>query len=218
MRVLAVVSLLGLVSPALAQNAQSAEEEEIVVVGLRDGAKVVEVDFERVWRRCAECKRALAKLDLLAESYREEKELAALMAGGGVAGGRSAAPSNIGTWQRSSANLGPTTVAGLAAARRAESSRVLYRELDKKYVRPERVKMMNYMQSFLDQLAPHVVAATEQERKTRGARASLIGKRNAKVSAKRLVRIDVTDAVIKRLDAKTFMIVLPEPTETAAKK
>lgn len=210
MRVFVAIIALGLADPVLAQQTAEPEDEAIVVKGLRNGSKVVELDFNKVWRRCVECKRALAKLDLLAESYREEKELAALMAGGAHSGGV-AASSSIGTWQRSSANLGPTTVAGLAAARRAESSRILYEHLYNKHVAPERGKMMNYMQSFLDQLTTHVAAATEEERKEHGARASIIGKRNTKVNAKRLVRIDVTDAVITRLDAKDFTISLPAP-------
>lgn len=218
MRIFPVILLIGLASPALAQDAKPAEEEEITVVGIRDGAKVVEVDFDKVWRRCTECKRALAKLDLLAKTYRDELKLAGLMAGGGVAGGSSAAPSTIGTWQRSSANDRPTTVDGLAAARRGQSSSNVYGGLLNKHVVPERLNMTIHMRSFLDQLVPHVVAATEQERLSRGARASLIGERKTRLSAKRLVRIDVTDAVIKRLDAKKFTIELPDPPAKEARK
>ena len=218
MRILFVILLFGLARPVLAQEAKPAEDEEIVVVGIPNGATVVEVDFDKVWRHCAECKRALSKLDLLAETYLDEMKLAALMAGGGVAGGGSATPSTIGTWQRSSANDTPTTVGGLAAARRSEAFNHVYGELAKKHVVPERQKMMVHMRSFLDQLAPHVVTATEQEREARGARASLIGKRKTKLSAKRLVRIDVTDAVIKRLDAKDFTIQLPDTPAKEARK
>lgn len=46
MRIFPVILLIGLASPALAQDAKPAEEEEITVVGIRDGAKVVEVDFD----------------------------------------------------------------------------------------------------------------------------------------------------------------------------
>lgn len=218
MRIIPVILLLGLASPAFAQGAEPAEQEEIVIVGLRDGATVVEVDFDKVWRRCAECKRALAKLDLLAKTYRDELELAGLMAGGGVAGGSSATPSTIGTWQRSSANDTPTTAGGLAAARRSQTSSHVYQELAKKHVIPERMEMTAHMRSFLDQLTPHVVTATEQERLERGARASLIGERKTKLAAKRLVRIDVTDAVIKRLDAQEFTIELPDPSAKEARK
>lgn len=87
-----------------------------------------------------------------------------------------------------------------------------------KHVVPERLNMTIHMRSFLDQLVPHVVAATEQERLSRGARASLIGERKTRLSAKRLVRIDVTDAVIKRLDAKKFTIELPDPPAKEARK
>lgn len=217
MRISLMVLLLGLAVPALAQDAKPAEEEEVIVVGIRDGATVVEVDFDKVWRRCVECKRALAKLDVLAKTYRDELKLAGLMAGGGVAGGRSATPSTIGTWQRSSASDTPTTADGLAAARRRQTSSNVYGELATKHVVPERLNIMIQMRSFLDQLTPHVVAATEQERVARGVRASLIGKRKTKLSAKRLVRIDVTDAVIKRLDAKDFTIELPDPPAKEAR-
>ena len=215
---LASVLILGLAHPAVAQDTNP--DEEIVVVGIRNGDRVVDVDFEKVWRNCAECKRALAKLKVLAQTYHDESELAALMAGGSHASDQTAVPSSIGTWQRSSANAGPTTVAGLAAARRAETSRVVYEHLYKKHVAPERTKMMNYMQSFLDQLTPHIVKAAEQERVERGARATLIGKGRTKVKAKRLVRTDVTNAVIKRLDATAFTIMLPDPppNQSAARK
>lgn len=216
MRVLLFGLLAMLANPAIAQRSEANNDDEIVVVGIRNGDRVVDVNFDKVWRNCAECKRALAKLKALAETYQEESELAALMAGGRHASDQAAMPSTIGTWQRSSANMGPTTVAGLAAARSAETSRFVYEHLYKKHVAPERAKMMNYMQSFLDQLTPHVVKAAEQERVERGARATLIGRGRTKVKAKRLQRTDVTDAVIKRLDAKDFTIVLPDPKPSAS--
>lgn len=218
MRIFPVILLLGLAHPAFGQNAKPAEEEEIVVTGISNGATVVEVDFDKVWRRCAECKRTLATLDRLAKAYRDEMKLASLMAGGDVAGGSSATPSTIGTWQRSSANDTPTTFNGLAAARRGQTSRNVYSEQYKKHVAPERLKMMTHMRSFLDQLMPHVVIATEQEREARGARASLIGKLRTKIKAKRLIRIDVTNAVIKRLDAKDFTIKLADPPAEETRK
>lgn len=219
MRIFPMVLLLGLAQPALAKEANAADEgEKVVVVGIPNGAHVVEVDFNKVWKGCAECKRALAKLDQLAKTYRDELKLAALMAGGGIDVRRSATPSSIGTWQRSSANDTPTTWEGLAAARQDQASASIYREMTKKHVIPERLKMMAHMRSFIDQLTPHVVAATEQERVARGARASLIGERRAKINAKRLVRTDVTAAVIKRLDATKFTIELPDPLVKEARK
>lgn len=219
MRAFVVCLSLILAGPALAQGPAVAGEEEIVVTGLRDGSKLVEVEFDKVWRNCAECKRALAKLDLLAKDFHDETETMKQMSQSRHQNDRSP-PSTIGTFQRSSNDLTPTTVGGLATARAMQRREVTSLELTRKYVAPERAKMMVHMRSFLDQLAPHVVAAAEEERKLRGAKASLIGKRNAKISAKRVVRIDVTDAVIKRLDAKPFTIALPDPapSRSAARK
>lgn len=210
---------IGIGGPALAQEARPTDEEEIVVVGIRDGDRVVEVDFDKVWRNCAECKRALAKLDRLAAAYRDEVEVAAhLSSGGGTAHCSRGTPNSVSTFQRSSAEptdmrrRTPQSIAdGLCAARLADTSRRTHAAISEKYVAPERAKLLGHMRAFLDQLTPHVVTATEQERVARGARASLVGKLNAKISARKLVRINVTDAVIKRLDAKDFTIVLPEP-------
>lgn len=212
MRIFPLILLIGLVQPALAQNTSPRQDEEIVVTGIADGAKVVEVNFERVWRRCAECKRALKKLDRLAWVYRFEMQTAADMANTGSAGGsKGVAPSTIGSFQRSSANDAPTTFDGLAAARGNDLSATIYREQLTKYVAPERVNMMVHMRSFFDQLQPHVVAAAEQERLAHGAVVGLVGDQRKRFKAARLIRTDVTDAVIRRLDAMPFTIVLPDP-------
>lgn len=222
MRIVASFLLIGLAAPVTAQ-APPPPEEEIVVTGIPNGAQVVEVDFDKVWQRCAECKRALKKLDRLAEAYRRERDVALLMGSGGLAGGRSAdaQTSYVGSWQRSSAEpvgkyaLGPqafhTTSEGLALARREDTGRRTTQEMLNRYASPEMATLQGHMRSFLDQLVPHVVRATEEERIARGARASLVGKKGAKLSAKRITRIDVTSAVIRRLDAQDFTILLPDP-------
>ncbi|MEO7814174.1 MAG: hypothetical protein ABIR87_01880 [Sphingomicrobium sp.] len=223
MRIITTILMLGLSQPALAQGTKPTEEKEIVITGVADGARAVEVDFDQVWRRCAECKRALLKLDKLSAAFRSEREIAYTMGSGGPAGGQSdnTAASNVGSWQRSSADSvekfaqGPsafrTTSAGLALARRQDVSRRTTQEMMNRYASPEMAKLQEYMRSFIDQLTPHVVAAAEQERRVRGARISLIGKPGMKTSAKQLVRIDVTNAVIKRIDAENFVIDLPDP-------
>lgn len=225
MRIFTAIIALGMALPA---SAQQAEEEEIVVVGIADGSKVVEVDFDKVWKRCVECKRALKKLDKLAENYRDELEVAGYFSSGGATGHCSGeSPASVGSFQRSSAepvDLRRRTpkriVDGLCSARLADTSRRTYAAVTEKYAVPERARLLAHMQSFLDQLTPHVVAATEEERVARGAKASIIGKRNAKLSARKLVRVNVTEAVIKRLDAKPFTIVLPDPqpSTSAARK
>lgn len=221
MRILALTILLGLAAPAGAQSTALAEEE-IVVTGIPNGARVVEVDFDKVWKRCAECKRALAKLDRLAEGYRRERAVAYAMGSGGPAGGQSAdtPASHVGSWQRSSADafekyaLGPgafqTTSQGLAQARRQDSARRTTQEMLNRYASPEMAMLQGHMRSFLDQLVPHVVRAAEAERLARGARASLIGRKGARLAAKRVTRLDVTEAVIRRLDAQQFTIALPD--------
>lgn len=226
MRLLAATCVLALAWPAAGQDSKPPPDEEVVVVGIRNGDRVVEVNFDKVWRTCAECKRALAKLDRLAKAYREEVEIAGYFSsGGGTAHCSRGTPNSVGTFQSSSAeptDMGrrtPQSVAdGLCAARLADTSSRTHSAISKKYVAPERAKLLGYMRSFLDQLTPHVVAATEEERVARGARASLIGKSRMKIKAAKLVRVDVTKAVINRLDSKGFTIVLPESVETAARK
>lgn len=222
MRLSALIVLLGLVAVPAGAQSTAQPEEEIVVTGIPNGARVVEVDFDKVWRRCAECKRALVKLDRLAASYRSERDIAYRMGNGGPAGGQSSGtePSYVGSWQRSSAEpvekyaLGlrafHTTPQGLALARRQESGRRTTQEMLNRYASPEMAILQGHMRSFLDQLVPHVVEAAEAERIARGARASLVGKKGAKLAAKKVTRIDVTDAVIRRLDAKQFTIALPD--------
>ena len=215
---LAGLVMIGFAGPGNAQQSKPADDEPIVVKGLADGARVVEVDFDKVWKNCAECKRALAKLDKLARNYRDELGVAQKFAAGGgsCGGGR---PSQVMTFQRSSAidiaDTSPTTaasvVAGLCSARAADQAQRTYQAVAEKYVVPEQGKMLGYMRSFLDQLSPHIIEATEAERLAYGASAGLVDTRRTKLSAKNLKRIDVTKAVVRRLDAKDFKIILPDP-------
>jgi hypothetical protein len=206
-------------SPAMAQRADPAEEKEIVITGVADGARVVEVDFDKVWKNCAECKRALAKLDKLARGYRDELEVAGQFASGTTTSHcRHATPSNIASFQRSSAEpVGgqPRTpqqlVDGLCAARMADSSRRTREAMIERHVVPEQAQMLAYMRSFIDQIAPHLKEATEAERVIHKASVGLTDAKRTKLGAKDLKRIDVTTAVIARLDAKDFTIVLPDP-------
>lgn len=230
MRLTALIVLVGFVAVPAASQSRPQAEEEIVVTGIPNGASVVEVDFDKVWKRCAECKRALAKLDRLAAAYRSERQIAYVMGSGGSAGGQSGGtePSYVGSWRRSSAEpvenyaLGPrafhTTPQGLAIARRQETGRRTTQEMLNRYASPEMATLQGHMRAFLDQLVPHVVEAAEAERIARGARASMVGKKGAKLAAKKVTRIDVTDAVIRRLDAKQFTITLPDPPQRKGKR
>lgn len=231
--------IVGFVAPALAQPPRSpgpsepssqsrlpprpeptprpAADDAIVVTGIANGARVVAVDFDKVWRNCAECKRALAKLDKLAQNYRDELNTTSAFAGGG-ANCNNANPSSLVTFQRSSAEpVGerPRTANSipdsLCAARRDERSKQTFEAMAVKYVVPEQAKLLAHMRSFLDQLAPHLREATEAERIVHGASAGLTDTRRTRLSARNVKRIDVTQAVIRRLDAKDFTIVLPDP-------
>ena len=230
MRIIPLVSLslfIGLAQPALAQtapkNAAPPEEKAIVITGIADGARVVEVNYDKVWKGCAECKRALAKLDRLAAGFRDERDVAYAMGSGGPAGAPSpdTSASYVGSWQRSSADSvekfaeGPrafqTTSGGLALARRQDTARRTKQEMLSRYAAPEMATLKGYMRSFLNQLAPHLGEATEAERVARGASFGLVDTKRTKLSARSLKRIDVTQAVIRRLDQMDFTIVLPDP-------
>ena len=102
-------------------------------------------------------------------------------------------------------------VGGLCADRMADSSGRTFDAMTKRHVLPQQARMLAYMRSLLDQLAPHVADATEAERVAHGATAGLTDKRRTKLAAKKLQRIDVTQAVIRRLDASDFKIILPNP-------
>ena len=205
-------------SLALAEPKQKrADDDVIVVTGIANGARVVEVDFEKVWKNCAECKRALAKLDKLARNYRDELETATQLATSGEKCGN-ARPSPLVTFQRSSAELvgePARTVKSIAnelcAARAEVRAQRIFEAVAQKYVAPEQGKLLVYMRSFLEQLAPHLREATEAERVANGASAGLTDTKRTRLSARNVKRIDVTSAVIRRLDAKDFKIVLPDP-------
>lgn len=245
--VLGTLVIFGLAAPVLAQPAvplsrpqvrpeappppqqKLSDDKPIVVTGIANGARVVEVDFDKVWKTCAKCKRALAKLDKLARAYRDERDAALLAVNRPTPPPGSPASVGVSTFTRSSATdiatvdeqrrTGLVDVQrSVSGERQGEQSVAYYRELDRRFVRPEAAKLTDHMRSFLDQLAPHVAAATEAERIANNAQAGLTDKKRTKLAAKRLTRIDVTQAVIRRLDAMTFTIDLPEPTPSPARR
>lgn len=227
MRVAPFFLLSLLAQPALAQEskpeAKQALEKEIVVTGVADGARVVEVDFDKVWKNCAECKRALAKLEKLAKNYHAEVGTALTFAnlrsppsGGakpisGLIGFSRSSAQSVEDWQDQVRRDVGDVNSGVQGERIAEKKRAHYAEYERRWVIPEFRNQLSYMRSFLDQLAPHVNDATEAERIFHRASAGLTDTKRTKLSARNLHRIDVTDAVIARLDAKDFTIVLPEP-------
>lgn len=202
MRIVPLVLLLGLAQPALAQSANpsasTADDEPVVIRGVANGATVVEVDFDKVWRNCAECKRALRKLDKLAQVYRDERQVASLFTSG------------PGSCQRTIAG-GRDIHQELCLARRTESSAATGQAVAERFVVPEQAKIIGYTRLFLDQLVPHVSEAIEKERVARGAAAGVMDPRRTKLTATNLKRIDATAAVIRRLDGMAFTIDLPDP-------
>lgn len=223
---LLILMMMGIAQPAFSQQQQQqqhppqqklSDDKPIIVTGIANGARIVEVDFDKVWKNCAECKRALAKLDKLAQNYRDELKVAdQFAAGSGHCG--NARPSPLVTFQRSSADVvgekprGANSIAGgLCAARLEDQSNRTFTAVAQRYVAPEQAKLLAYMRSFLDQLAPHLNEATEAERVAHRATAGLTDTKRTRLSARNLKRIDVTNAVIRRLDAKDFKIVLPDP-------
>lgn len=239
--------ILAMATPALAQRAgppprppvrpplqapappdKPADDKVIVVTGVANGARVVEVDFDKVWKNCAECKRALAKLDRLAQPYRDERHTALQAINRPAPPPGSPATVGVSSFSQSSAtDIGSVdeqrrtglvdVQRSVAGERQGDQTAFYYSELNRRFIRPEAIKLGTYTQSFLDQLAPHIAAATEAERIANNAQAGLTDKKRTKVSAKRLTRIDVTQAVIRRLDAMNFTIDLPEPVLSPAR-
>ena len=229
MRVLLVTIMLGVAQPAVAQPAKPADDDTITVTGVPNGARVVEVDFDKVWKTCAECKRALATLDRLAKPYRDERSTALLAVNRPAAPLESPPSVGVTTFTRSSAvdvdqweGQKRTSLQDIQRSvmgeRLGEQTIAYYRELDRRFIRPEQATLLGYMRSFLDQLAPHLALATEAERVAHGAQAGLTDKKRTRLSAKNLKRIDVTAAVIRRLDAMDFKIDLPEPKLSPARR
>jgi hypothetical protein len=228
MRPVLFISLLALAQPVVAQSAASPDEEPVIITGVADGARVVTVDFDKVWKNCAECKRALKKLDKLAQAYRDERDAALLAVQrppnatgvvpiGGVSDFQRSSAQDVGTmgYQLRTGRNVQDSVHGSVQASQADN---YLAELDRRYIRPELINVTALSQSFLDQLAPHLREATEAERIVHGASVGLTDAKRSKVSAKDLTQIDVTDAVIKRLDSMDFTIDLPEPRKSPARR
>ena len=78
-----------------------------------------------------------------------------------------------------------------------------------------RFDMTKLTAAFLAQLEPHARAAAEEEGAARSLAA--VFDRNGKRPAAKVREVELTDAVIRRLDSKTFTIVLPDPPAMAQK-
>jgi hypothetical protein len=214
---LTLIALALALSLAPSEPAERSKEQTITVTGVRDGATVLVIDFERVWRNCAECKRALNELDKRAEPYRAAKrelsreETAARQSVRQIA--RAPAPSHNASWRRSS-EFDTYFKAGVLHAalqqHRFYEAVATHSEIARQRVTvPARSQAEVDIRVFLDQLVPLVEAAAEEERIERGA-ALVIEKKRKLPGSPKVERVDVTNAVIARLDSVPFTIRFPE--------
>ena len=207
MRLAIAIALAGSSASAFAQPAvPTIDPDPIVVIGIRDGSTVGMVDYDKVWRRCAECKRALAKLAALSKPFHVKKGQIARDSKSykvSVAEHTRRAPPVDITKGEASGNV-DAIHAGNFLRQLPDHQRKDVAELS-----TIRFDMTKLSASFLAQLEPHARAAAEEERAARSLAA--IFDRNGKPPAAKVREVEVTDAVIRRLDSKTFTIVLPDP-------
>lgn len=199
-------------SSAAAQLIQppTAEEGVIVVTGTRGGDRALSVDFEKVARGCAECKRILAKMGDLKSQYTIKKDQ--------IARDRSAMAGSIAAHTSGSENRrGPKAPDGadflnpnslepeLSQSRRLVAKVPDHFRKDQNDLALVRSNVSGQIASYLAQLEPYVVEAAEAERLKRNA--SVVLKANRR--AKKEKAVDVTQAVISRLNARQISITLP---------
>ena len=200
-------------SAATAQPAppvpQAGAEETIVVTGRRDGGLLLSVDFQRVARQCAECRRVLARIEKLATPYQVKKrqiardrttmiESVQIHAHGGAPGAEGSPAGDA----RSNTPAGRTQAG--RAARLMDRVPEHFRK-DETELRTMRRDVSGLVAAFVAQLEPHVVAAAEEERRARGASAVVRMTRRATANRPQ----EVTDAVIRRLNGRQITITLP---------
>ena len=175
-------------SAAFAQpTTRPLDEEPIVVTGRRDGGRVISVDFQRVARQCAECRRVLAEIEKLGAPYQIRKRQI----------GR-----DILTMEES---IQIHTRGNERQAKRFEERMPEHFRKDWIDLYVMRRDVSRLVAAFLAQLEPHVVAAAEEERRAQGA--SAVVRMTRRAGAKR--PLEVTDAIIRRVDARDLKIVLP---------
>ena len=207
MRLAIAIALAGSSASAFAQpSVPTIDPDPIVVVGIRDGARVGMVDYDKVWRRCAECKRALAKLTALSKPFHVKK--------GEIARDANCFKRSVGQQTRNAQPVDITKGQASLDVNAIHAGNLLrqlpdHQRKDVGELQTMRFDMTKLVASFLAQLEPHARAAAEEERAARSLAA--IFDRNGKPPAAKVREVEVTDAVIRRLDSKTFTIVLPDP-------
>lgn len=192
-----LAAMLLAASPAPIPAAAAAEDDPIVIVGRRDGGTVLIVDLKEVALRCAKCKPALESLHSLAAPYFRVR----------------------GEMQRDFESLGEMNKAHNRHTGFQQSPLALDAKADRlalimdaffhhqrKELAGKRGDVARHVADYLRALAPHIVEIAEAERQRHGASA-VVNSRKAKVGKAK--RIDVTDEVIRQLDAKPFTLGFP---------
>ncbi len=215
-RLLTFLAALALGSEAVAQPAppvpQAGAEETIVVTGRRDGGLLLSVDFQRVARQCAECKRVLGEIAKLSAPYQVKKReiirdrntmvesIQAHTRGGGRRLPAGAIPDGA-DFLDPFAGQPQNSQAARLMARIPDHLRKDQAELG-----AMRADVNALVAAFLAQLEPEILKAAEDERVERGASGVIRLKRRAS----RPRAVDVTDAIIRRIDGRRLTIVLPQ--------
>lgn len=197
-----LLSLLLMAAPASA-GLEAYSNDPIVIVGQRDGGTVLVVDVREVALRCARCQPALEELAILAEPY--------VQARGEM---RRDMESFAQTGQSHNRHVG-IQMSPISQDAKRERLQFMWDGLFKeqrKEVSGKRNEFRQQAKGYLLELAPHIVEIAEAERVKRGASAVVNSRRASVGKAK---RVDITDEVIRQLDAKPFIINLPRPGGTA---
>ena len=204
-------------SAAFAQPAPSpSNEQPIIVTGRRDGGRLLSVDFQRVARQCAECRRVLAEIGKRSAPYKVKKgqlsrdqEATFDPNNGSIAQHVRGQQDRIGNpviipdgagFLNPFAGAPQQTRAGRLSSQARQSFQKDQVELAT--IRGDTSKLVAH---FLAQLEPHVIKAAEEERVQRKASAVIKLERRATQAR----AVEVTDAIIRRIDAQQITFTLP---------
>ena len=187
-------------------------DEPIVVTGQRDGGRLLAVDFQRVARECAQCKRVLAEIGKRSTPYKVKKGQIARdreSTFGAIKGqleghidrpNPAKVPDGAGFLDPYASSPSTTKKSGRLVGQMQEYSRK--DQVDLATIRGDTNALVA---NFLVQLEPHVIKAAEEERVQR--KASAVVKLERRATQARAV--EVTDAIIRRIDAKQIKFTLP---------
>lgn len=189
----------------------SNEDDPIIVTGTRSGNLMLSVDFEKVAIECNECKRVLSRMQRLQSSHAKKKgeiERDSMTMNGATVDHTRTSGDRRGPKIPDGADfLDPyASIPEQKQSRRLASKIPDHLRKDQAELGVIRSAVNRQVASFLVQLEPYVVAASEAERIKRKASAVIRADRRAK----RVKAVDITRVVISRLNAMQFSITLPE--------